>query len=314
MTEILIVDRDAATYGAALAARFPQIQLHLATTADAVPEAACGAEVLIGLAPYLSEGLLARLPALRWVHALTTGLDNLLASKVLAPEVVLTRSRGIHGPQMSELAILMMLALARDFRRMLAEGDAGGWNRWPQPVLVGRRACLVGLGAIAEALAARLNAFGMEVSGVSDGRSAAPGFSRIWPRADLAAAAAAADYLIVILPYAPETHHVVNAEVLAAMPAGSILINISRGGCVDEAALLAALQSGHLGGAGLDVFAVEPLPADSPFRGLPNVIVTPHIGGMSDTYVQQALPIVAGHIAAYLAGGAAALPDPVARR
>jgi D-2-hydroxyacid dehydrogenase (NADP+) len=314
MTEILIVDRDAATYGAALAARFPQIRLHLATTADAVPEAACGAEVLIGLAPYLSEGLLARLPALRWVHALTTGLDNLLASKMLAPEVVLTRSRGIHGPQMSELAILMMLALARDFRRMLAEGDAGGWNRWPQPVLAGRRACLVGLGAIAEALAARLNAFGMEVSGVSDGRSTAPGFSRIWPRADLAAAAAAADYLIVILPYAPETHHVVNAEVLAAMPAGSILINISRGGCVDEAALLAALQSGHLGGAGLDVFAVEPLPADSPFRGLPNVIVTPHIGGMSDTYVQQALPIVAGHIAAYLAGGAAAVPSPVARR
>lgn len=310
---ILIVDRDANLYRAALLKHWPDVQIHCAPTADAVTKDMETAEVLIGLSPYLGDALLSRLPHLKWIHALTTGVDNLLASPVLAAPnaVAITRSRGIHGPQMSELALLMMLGLLRNLPRMIDQARAGEWERWPQPLLAGKTLCVVGLGAIAEALVTRAAAFGMRSIGISDGRTQVPGFERIFPRNAITEAMRETDVLVVIVPYSAQTHHIINAEVIAALPRGAILINIARGGCVEETAVLAALQSGHLGGAGLDVFAVEPLPANSPFRTLPNVILTPHIGGMSDTYAAQVLPIIETNLRLYFEGGIAALPDKI---
>lgn len=269
--------------------------------------------MLVGLAPVLPDDLLARMPNLRWLHALTTGVDNLLGSAALPPGVVLTNSGGFHGPQMSELAILLMLSLLRRFPRMLDDQRAGRWNRWPQPLLEGRGVCILGLGAIAEALALRCNAFGMRVTGVSDGRAAVAGFARVYPRRALALAAAEADFLVVVVPYSPATHHIVDDRILSAMRPGAFLINIARGGCVDEDALLRHLAPGRLGGAGLDVFAVEPLPPDHPFRSLPHVIATPHVGGMSDSYVEQVLPVVLDRFAEHAAGGVAALSGAIPR-
>jgi D-2-hydroxyacid dehydrogenase (NADP+) len=313
MTEFLVVDSDASTYCDALHEAFPQFTFHPALQADDAGEAAIASEVLIGLAPYLSDRLVSRMPNLKWVHALTTGVDNLLRSSALGKHVIVTNTHGIHGPQVSELAILLMMSLLRQFPKMIDQQRSGGWERWPQPLLLGRRACLVGLGSIAEALAARCNAFGMHVTGVSDGRRHAEGFERIYRRGDLAEAASQADFLVVIVPYSAETHHIVDNSVLSAMPAGSYVINVARGGCVDEDALLAHLVSGHLGGAGLDVFAVEPLPSESLFRTLPNVIATPHIGGMSDTYCAQALPLVIKHLESFQRSGFGGIVGQVAR-
>jgi phosphoglycerate dehydrogenase-like enzyme len=119
--------------------------------------------------------------------------------------------------------------------------------------------------------------------------------------------------VVVVVPYSRSTHHLVGQDVLAAMRPEAFLINLSRGGCVDEPALLAALAAGTIAGAGLDVFNTEPLPVASPFWGLPNVIVTPHIGGMSDTYHEQALPLVAANLDAYARQGAGGLAGRIER-
>lgn len=306
--QVLIVDSEADFYAAALRKAAAGAEYLTAASPEAALSLATGAQVIIGLAPRLTSELLRAAPRLEWVQALTTGVDNLLADPALSG-IALTNASGFHGPQMSELAILMMLSCARNFPQMLNNQRQATWQRWQQPLLRGKTVCLVGIGAISETLAGMCNAFGMRVTGVSDGRSAVPGFAAIYTRAALSQAAAEADFLVILTPYSEKTHHIINAGTLAAMPRHAFLINLSRGGCVDEEALLAALQDTTIAGAGLDVFATEPLPESSPFWTLPNVIVTPHIGGFSDVYAQQALPRVAAHMAEYLRGGTAALTN-----
>ncbi|MGA0539677.1 NAD(P)-dependent oxidoreductase [Neotabrizicola sp. VNH66] len=184
---------------------------------------------------------------------------------------------------------------------------------WPQPLLLNRTACIAGLGAISRELAIRLLPFGMRLTGVSDGRAAAPGFDRIYPRRDIAVAASEADFLIVLTPYSARTHHLVDDTVLRAMRPDAVLLNLSRGGCIDEAALLRHLTEGHLRAAALDVFAQEPLPADSPVWSAPRLIVTPHVGGRSDIYHHQVLPGIRANLTAWLQDPDGLLPDLVMR-
>jgi len=284
-----------------------------ATTIEEAYAHASKAEILAALAPRIPADLVATMPRLEWVHALTTGVDNLLMMPTLGADIIITNSRGIHGLQMSELAILQMLALARKFPEMLANQRQAKWERWPQPLLLDKTVCIVGLGVIAEALAARCRAFGMRVTGVSNGRQEVDGFDRIYRRADLKAAASEADFLVVVVPYSQETHHLINAEIFEAMKPSAYFINISRDGCVDEVTLLAHLRAGQIAGAALDVFEATPLPTDSPLWSQPNLILTPQIGGMSDIYARQALPIFISHLKAYAEGGAAALQNRVNR-
>lgn len=300
---ILIYDGQAAFYAEKLAEAVPDLAYRTATTPEAALKAAPEAEVLIALAPRITPELLAAAPQLQWIQALTTGVDNLMTVRGVA----LTNCGGFHGPQMSELAVLLMLSLQRRFPTVLDNQDARRWERWPQPLLLGKTACILGLGAIAEHLAGVLNAFGMTVTGVSGGRTEAPGVARVYPRAALAEAVAEADFVIVLTPYTPETHHIVDASALAAMKPTAHLVNLARGGCVDEAALIQALEAGRIAGAALDVFAQEPLPPESPLWTAPNLIVTPHIGGFADIYHQQALPIVIANVADFARGGVAAL-------
>jgi D-2-hydroxyacid dehydrogenase (NADP+) len=122
------------------------------------------------------------------------------------------------------------------------------------------------------------------------------------PRTRLAEAAALADFLIVLVPLSAETRHLIDARVLAAMKPTAVLINLARGPLIDEPALIARLQAGLLGGAALDVFETEPLPPNSPLWDMPNVIVTPRIGGMSDVYAEQVLPLIVHNLRAFAEG------------
>jgi D-2-hydroxyacid dehydrogenase (NADP+) len=151
-------------------------------------------------------------------------------------------------------------------------------------------------------LAIRCAAFGMRVIGVSASRTEAPGFDAIMPQAQIAQAAGLADFLVLLLPYTPRSHHLVDATVLAAMQPHAMLINLARGGVVDEPALIAALAEHRIAGAGLDVFEVEPLPQESPLWAMDNVMITPHIGGMSDTYARQVSPLLIDNIVNFAAG------------
>ena len=194
------------------------------------------------------------------------------------------------------------MSLARDFPRIVGNAQARRWERWPQRLLWGKTAVLVGVGSISEELARRCVAFGMRVLGVSDGRRSVDGFERIFPRRSLGDAAALADFLIVLTPLTPETQGLISRDVLARIKPGGLLLNLARGPVVDEAGLIDALVSGRLAGAGLDVFTIEPLPVDSPLWTLPNVLVTPHIGGMSDSYAEQVAPVILHNMRAYLSG------------
>jgi D-2-hydroxyacid dehydrogenase (NADP+) len=273
-------------------------------TADSRAEALSKGQecsILAILDPAIDQALVDHMPRLEWIHALTSG-TNRITSLTYARRPLISSSAGIHGPQMSELTLLHMLSAARGFPKMLANAQRGCWQRWPQMMLAGRRVLILGVGKIAEALALRCKALEMSVVGMSGSRTEAPGFDRIVSRERVAPEAAQADFVVVMLPYDSANHLFVNDAFLQQMKQGAILIGVSRGMTVDEPALLRALASGHLRHAGLDVFAAEPLPADSPLWNCPQVTVTPHVGGMSDRYAQQALPVLLKNLAAFLHG------------
>ncbi|MBV1706739.1 MAG: D-2-hydroxyacid dehydrogenase [Hyphomicrobiales bacterium] len=306
MVEVLVFDDDADFYVTEAGKTLPAIRLVAATDEASALAQGKNAEILVAMAHKVTPQLVAAMPHLRFIQALTTGTDH-LATLTLPPGIAIASMRGMHGPQMAEVAFLYMLALSRNAVKMHDNQRQATWQRWPQPLLLDKTMVIIGVGAISEALAHRARAFGMRVVGVSDSRSTAADFDEILPRRDLIAAAGRADFLVVLAPLTPATRGMIDAPVFAAMKPRAIFINLARGPVVNEAALIEALRAGRIGGAGLDVFDTEPLPPDSPLWALPNTLVTPHIGGMSDIYARQALPILIDNLHLWQTGGASAL-------
>jgi phosphoglycerate dehydrogenase-like enzyme len=197
---------------------------------------------------------------------------------------------------------MAMLALSRQLPRSLRNQQQHQWERFPARLLKDKTVGIFGLGVIAEELAPKCKAFGMTVIGISASPRTLPGFDAVFSRDKLEDAVRTLDYLVLLTPYTPATHHIVDAGVLAAMKAGAYLVNLARGGVVDEAALIAALERKQLAGAALDVFGTEPLPAESPLWDREDVIITPHQGGFCDVYVDYALPVIRHNIEKFLAG------------
>jgi D-2-hydroxyacid dehydrogenase (NADP+) len=292
---------DLALYREALQREVPELAVVYAATHAQALASAEGATALCSLAQNITAELTSAMPDLDWIQALTTGIDPLLALN-LPRTVAVTSARGIHGPQMSELGLMLMLTLARNFPQMVLNQAKALWERWPQRLLHGKTVGIVGIGTISEVLALCCQALGMRVVGVSDSRTGVPGFDVIERRSKLGTVASQSDFLVVLAPLTPENTHLISAEVIRQMRPDAFLVNLARGRVVDETALIDALQRREIAGAGLDVFETEPLPADSPLWHMPNVIVTPHVGGLSDIYARQLLPLIVHNARAYLAG------------
>lgn len=295
-----------------LRTEFPQHRFHAAHSTDDAMALAAEAQVIMGIAPKMSSDLISSMPRLEWVQSLTTGVDNLLSMAAMPSHVPISKVTGVQGPQMAELALAMMLTLSRRIPEVLDAQDRKIWDRRPQPLLYGKTVCLLGLGSIAETLALYCTTLGMTVTGIS-GRDSAPNVSRIYPRRMLTQAAAEADFLVVLIPLSDDTRHIVDGTVLGAMKRSAFLINIARGGCVDEAALLNALRKGEIAGAGIDVFETEPLPRSDPLWDAPNAILTAHVGGFADIYHKQCFPTVLNNCRRFFDGGPEALTDAVRR-
>jgi len=240
-------------------------------------------------------------PRLRWIQALGSGIDNLDVETAGRGDIVVTCIRGIHDGAVSEAALAAMLALSRDLPRAFRNQQSHIWDRRPARLLEGKTVGLLGVGLIAQKLARRCKAFDMTVVGISSRRERVEGFDAMRSREDLPSAVADLDILVVLAPYTRENHHLVNAPVLKAMKPEAYLVNVARGGVVDEAALIDALERGALAGAALDVFAEEPLPHDHRLWDMPNVIITPHTAGMNVDYVRRAMPTVLANIRAFRA-------------
>jgi phosphoglycerate dehydrogenase-like enzyme len=204
---------------------------------------------------------------------------------------------------MRETVAFLMLALSREAARLTENKAARRWERGePWTPLDGRTAVIVGIGVSGIAVARLLKAFGMRVIGVTRTPRAVDGFDEVIETSRLIEAAARADWLIGVLPGDAQNANLIDAKVFSAMPRGASFINAGRGSTVDEDALIEALRSGHLGGAGLDVVRASPLAVTSPLWDLPNVVLSPQIGGYTSDYERLVMPIVEENLALFLAG------------
>ena len=239
--------------------------------------------------PQVRKDFFLHTPRLKWVHSLGTGTDGITNSPYLGKDVIVTATRGIHGAPISELAFLHdarvrpRLPPDRAPARRARDGSAIPARCWRA-----RPAAFSASARSPKGLAPRCKAFGMRVVGISRTKRPVPGFDAMFSRAEMAQAAAELDYFVLLLPLEDDSRNIVDARVLAAMKPTAFLINLARGGVLDEDALIAALNEKRLAGAHLDALATEPLPPDNPLWSMPNVIITPHIGGYYDNYPRDA--------------------------
>jgi D-2-hydroxyacid dehydrogenase (NADP+) len=300
-------------YYARLRSTFPDLPISLVDHHSKVDPYIENATILMTYGPMLSDHVVRDAVNLMWIQALGTGVDNLIDLPSLRPEVMITNVHGIHGAAMSEAAIMAMLALSRDFPRVIRNQDQHKWERWPAQLLEAKTLGILGVGAIAEELALRCQALRMRVVGVSSAQREVGGFDHVYAREELVRAVSTFDFFLVLTPYSSATRNIVNGDIFRAMKPGSYFINLARGGVVDEAALMNSLQTGQLAGAALDVFNEEPLPAGHPLWGFKNVVITPHLAGFDDGYAARALPTVIENIRRFLAGDTANMINVVRR-
>jgi phosphoglycerate dehydrogenase-like enzyme len=289
-----------ARYKAMLLERFPQLTINVVGHHNDVGPHIADTDILLCFSPPMADHVVRDAPKLKWIQALGTGVDNIVDLPSLGPEVVVTNVRGIHGAPVSEATIAYMLSLSRDLPASVHAQDRSAWQRWPSRLLDGKTVGILGVGLIAEHLAPICKQFGMQAIGISGSPRAAKGFDRVVTRADLLKVAPQLDYLVTLAPLTPETRGIVGEKVFTAMKPTAYLVNVARGGVVDEPALMAALESGQIAGAALDVFSEEPLPPTSPLWKTKNLTVFPHLGGYSHGYEDRAMPTIAGNMAKFL--------------
>jgi len=265
----------------------PDTELVVAETLDGALAALPGAEALVlyDAPPAEARRVVAAVSApgsrVRWMHFVSAGREGFEAVG-LPPGISITYAAGAVAPTVAEHAFALLLGLARRVPEMVQQAAERRWDRAPMTrarSLEGGVLAIVGLGHIGIEVARRARAFGMRSVGLS--RRAAPDalLDESWPLAQLHAVLARADAVVVAIALSAETRHLLGRAEFAALKRGALLVNVARGGVVDQAALCDALHAGQLGGAGLDVTDPEPLPAADPLWACPNLLVSPHFGG-----------------------------------
>jgi D-2-hydroxyacid dehydrogenase (NADP+) len=297
---LLILDQLADEYKKALQSKFPEVMIHTSLKEKDIGEFIEKANVLLTFR--ISDGLIKRAKNLQWVQSLASGVDAILNLPSLRKEVLLTSTRGIHAPQMAEMAILLMLSLNRNFPQIIRNQDKGIWERWSAKLLYQKKVGILGIGAIGEEIARKCKAFGMTVFGIDIVQRKVDVVDHSYGPEDLLKVIQEVDYLIIVVPLTPQTRKMVGTKVFSSMKPTAFLINIGRGEIIDENALIHALESGKIAGAALDVFSQEPLPQEHPFWKTKNLILTPHIGGTSTIYVDQVLSIFEENLRRFLRG------------
>ncbi len=226
-------------------------------------------------------------PGLRWVHTMAAGGGSQARAAGLTPEemepIEFTTSAGPHANTLAEFALFGVLAGAKDLTRLRRQQRDKYWStRWAMKQVFEMTVLVVGMGNIGRATASRFAALGARVIGVNRTVRDVPGVERVYPTSELLEAVAQADAIVNTLPQALDTHRLLGPEVWVAVNPGVIFVSTGRGTCVDEEALIAALAAGRVSFAAMDVFAVEPLPADSALWTMENVLVSPHTGALND--------------------------------
>jgi phosphoglycerate dehydrogenase-like enzyme len=261
------------------------------------------------------DRLLARAPRLSWVHSASAGVERALTPTARERGVVITNARGVFSRPIAEYVLMMILAISRRLPQLLELQRERTWQPLEGSELRDLTVGIVGLGSIGRSVAALASAFGCRVVAIRrrvEAAGTAPGDDEDVPRdvhldevlgpERLPELLAQSDFVVLAAPLTPETEGMIDDAALAAMKRGSWLVNVARGRLIDERALLRALGEGRIGGAVLDTFAEEPLPPDSPFYDLPNVIVTPHTSWSSGRVLDRSVELFCDNLRRFAAG------------
>src|SRR6185437_11002065 len=228
---------------------------------------------------------------LRWIHSRFAGMDHMLFPELINSNVVVTNARGVYSAPLGEFALAAILYFAKDIPRLRRNQAAQTWARFEMERIAGQTVGILGYGDIGHAVAERVRAMGMRVLALKRHAPEQPDplIERYYPPADLRQMLPACDYVVVAAPLTPETQHMIGDSEFAVMKPSAVLINVGRGPVVDTDALVRALNSGRIKGAGLDVVDPEPLPAGHPLYAMENLLLSPHCADVVAGWKEDAM-------------------------
>jgi phosphoglycerate dehydrogenase-like enzyme len=287
---------------------FPGHQFIQLQNYDRVPQEIADTDVFIGLS--LRPEQFAAAKRLCWIHSPAAAVHQLMYPELIKSSVALTNSTGVHGPVVAEHAITLLLALAKRLPQAMQYQAKHEWSQnqlWqgsPRPREVADSTVLViGMGSIGREFAVRAKALGMRILAIRENPAKGlDGADAVYGSAQIDEVLPQADYVLLCTPVTPATTGIMNAARLGKMKPDAYLINVARGPLIDEAALLDTLQHRRIAGAALDVFNQEPLPADSPFWSLDNILVTPHTAAVTDRLWERHYRLIVDNMKRFLAG------------
>lgn len=257
--------------------------------------------------PWL-PALLEQCPHLRWVHLLTSGTEVLDTCASAYPNLLMSRSAGVNASAIAEYVLGAICYHAKNFASYEQQKARQQWQRYWSQDLTGKNMLILGTGPVGQAIARSASAIGMLCTGISRSGKHVPEFKEVLAMQSMQALLPQADYLVIALPLTDATRNAIDATVLAQLAPHCFLVDVSRGGILDTHALLQALTAQKLAGAALDVFETEPLPPDSHLWNTPNLLLTPHIAGTSDHFMQNALSIFTANYQSLQSCGRLATP------
>jgi len=280
LNKLLILTEDAEKYAPLVrAACLQRLEILAARDIKTATELVVDCNIILGAPPLVSD-ILSSADRIEWVQSSWAGIDRLCQSE-LRRDYVLTGVKDIFGGLISEYVLTYLFALERQIFAMRANQLQKRWLPRPYRPAKDITMGIIGLGSIGQHVARAARCFGIRVTGLNRSGRPCDGIEKVYTEENLAEFLAEPDYLVLTLPDTPQTRNFINADVLGMMKSSVVLINVGRGSIVKESDLAAALQQGQISGAVLDVFETEPLPADSPLWGLPNVYITPHFAAAS---------------------------------
>ena len=260
------------------------------------------AEIVAGIPRAIPDLSLAG--KLKWVHSFSAGMDRVLTPELVDSPILASNSSGIHATPIAEHIIGFLLIFTRQFYQSFRNQQEKTWQRINELTeLKDKTVLVIGLGRIgseAARLASCLNAYVIALD--TQGKEKPSFVKELATEKQLVEFLGRADFVVLTLPHTKDTHHFINKERLDAMQSHGVLVNIGRGGVVDEQALIIALSEKRIGGAALDVTEEEPLPKESPLWEMDNVIITPHHSGISERYMERAIDLFCENLKAYLKG------------
>lgn len=295
-------------FGQRLSQEFPKLQITQRNSYEGVEEDLRDAEVLFTLS--LRPEQFAAASRLRWIHAPSAAVHQLLFPELVKSEVIVTNSREVHGPVVAEHVMALVFALAKKIPQavMLQEkrtwGQEAIWKQGAHPrEIAGATLGLIGVGSIGRRVAQMASALGMRVLAVREHveKGKPDGVQAVFAPSQLDDMLRQSDYVVLAAPLIAATQGLINAERLAVMKPEACLINVGRGPQVDAAALVTALSTRHIAGAALDVFEREPLPPESPLWNADNLLITPHTAGLTDKLWHRHYELFSDNLRRYLA-------------